>query len=235
MKCWLTVCKIVLSVPLAVIGFGAWAWGVFCWAGGPDGRIGSPESILYGSAFGLAALVCAFLFVLLNGRKRWALLAIGLIYGAILLAVLLVADMGRAMRQGRTAEVPPNDPEAIYLLFPKDAEAELRRAVFVNGAELTSNTEDIFYYDGNESRRIARNRLSLYPPSDPQELERYLSGLNREIARWKDETDMRKIEFSHTGGQVKLIKFMKNGKNISYRYEIRDDGTPSPSTIVYGL
>ena len=109
MKCWLTVCKIALSVPLAVIGFGAWAWGVFCWAGGPDGRIGSPESILYGSAFGLAALVCAFLFVLLNGRKRWALLAIGLIYGAILLAVLLVADMGRAMRQGRTAAVQPDD------------------------------------------------------------------------------------------------------------------------------
>ena len=235
MKRWLTICKIVLSVPFAVIGFGAWAWSAFCWAGGPDGRIGSPESILYGSVFGLAALICAFLFVLLNGRKRWALLAIGLIYGAILPAVLLVADMGRAMQQGRTAEVSPHDPDAIYLLFPKDAEAELRRAVIADGAELTSGSEDILYYDGSESRRIARNRLSLYPPSDPQVLERCLAELNREIARWKDETDMRKVEFSHTGGRVKLIKFMKNGKIISYRYEIRDDGTPSPSTIVYGL
>ena len=159
---------------------------------------------------------------------------------AVLLAVLLVvrlvaADMGRAMQQGRTAEVPPHDPDAVYLLFPKDAEAELRRAVIVDGAELTSGSEDILYYDGSESRRIARNRLSLYPPSDPQELERCLSELNREIARWKDETDMRKIEFSHVDGRVKLIEFMKSGKIISYRYEIRDDFTPSPSTIVYGL
>ena len=154
---------------------------------------------------------------------------------AVLLTVLLMADMGHAMQQGRTAEVPPHAPEAIYLLFPKDAESELRRAVIADGAELTSGSEDILYYDGNESRRIARDRLSLYPPSDPRELESCLSGLNREIARWKDETDMRKIEFSHTGGRVKLIKFMKNGKIISYRYEIRDDGTPSPSTIVYGL
>ena len=164
MKCWLTVCKIALSVPLAVIGFGAWAWGVFCWAGGPDGRIGSPESILYGSAFGLAALVCAFLFVLLNGRKRWALLAIGLIYGAILLAVLLVADMGRAMRQGRTAEVPPNDPEAIYLLFPKDAEAELRRAVFVNGACAAFLNGGGFSAWRRRRRRACGRRSATAPP-----------------------------------------------------------------------
>ncbi len=95
MKRRLAICKIVLSLPFAVIGFGAWAWSAFCWAGGPDGRIGGPESVLYGSVFGLAALVCAFLFVLLNGWKRWALLTIGLIYGAILslvaLALLLAA------------------------------------------------------------------------------------------------------------------------------------------------
>ncbi len=89
MKRWLTICKIVLSVPFAVIGFGAWAWSAFCWAGGPDGRIGSPESVLYGSAFGLAALVCAFLFVLLNERKRWALLSIGIVYDVILLLMAL--------------------------------------------------------------------------------------------------------------------------------------------------
>ena len=89
MKRWLTVCRNVLSMPFAVIGFWAWGWSAFCWAGGPDGRIGSPESVLYGSAFGLAALVCGLLFVLLNERKRWALLSIGIIYDAILLLMAL--------------------------------------------------------------------------------------------------------------------------------------------------
>ena len=89
MKRWLTVCKNFLSMPFAVIGFVTWAWSAFCWAGGPGGRIGSPESVLYGSAFGLAALVCAFLFVLLNERKRWALLSIGIVYDVILLLMAL--------------------------------------------------------------------------------------------------------------------------------------------------
>ena len=136
------------------------------------------------------------------------------------------------MTAGRTSEVSPDNRWARYLLFPKDADAEIRRAIIVSGTELYGSG-DIGYYDGETEKHIARDRLSLYPP--PGKSEEYVAALNGEIARWGKETDIRKIDFSLESKRASLTEHMKSGKINRCVYDIRDDRTPGNVTIRHGL
>ena len=71
------------ALVLALVGVLAWAWSLFCFAGGPDGRIGSRGSILYGSGFMLLSVLCGGVFFLLNGKKRRALITLGILYDVV--------------------------------------------------------------------------------------------------------------------------------------------------------
>ena len=90
-------------------------------------------------------------------RLQWIMAAMA---AAAAVLIWSAADLGRAMVAGRTRKIPPGDAAANYLLFPKDAETELNRAVIVSGTELTG-AGAIVYYDGESEKNIARERLSL--------------------------------------------------------------------------
>ena len=74
------IIRIVLSLPFLVIGVLSWVWSIVCFTGGPDGRIGSPESILWGSGFMLFSILCGGVFLLLNRKKRWAPVTLSILY-----------------------------------------------------------------------------------------------------------------------------------------------------------
>ena len=74
------IIRIVLSLPFLAVGVLFWAWSIVCFVGGPDGRIGNPESILWGSGFLLFAMLCGGVFLLLNRKKRWAPVTLGILY-----------------------------------------------------------------------------------------------------------------------------------------------------------
>ena len=152
---------------------------------------------------------------------------------AICLALIMtVSNLGCDMTAGRTSKAAPNDSRARYLLFPKDADAGIRRAIIVSGTELYGSG-DIGYYDGETEKHIARDRLSLYPP--PGKSEEYVAALNGEIIRWGKETDILKIGFSLEGKRATLTGYMKSGKINRCVYNIRDDRTTDKVTIRYGL
>ena len=74
------IIRIVLSLPFLVIGVLSWVWSIVCFTGGPDGRIGSPESILFGSCFMSFSVLCGVVFLLLTRKKRWATVTLGILY-----------------------------------------------------------------------------------------------------------------------------------------------------------
>ena len=74
------IIRIVLSLPFLAIGVFSWVWSIVCFIGGPDGRIGSPESILWGSSFMLFSVLCGGVFLLLGRKKRWAPVTLGILY-----------------------------------------------------------------------------------------------------------------------------------------------------------
>ena len=74
------VIRIVLSLPFLAFGAFSWVWSICCFVGGPDGRIGSLESILFGSRFMSFSVLCGVVFLLLTRRKRWALVTLGILY-----------------------------------------------------------------------------------------------------------------------------------------------------------
>ena len=78
------IIRIILSLPFLVVGVFSWAWSLVCFIGGPDGRIGSPESIGFGFGFILFSVLCEGMFLLLNWKKRWALLTLGILYDGVL-------------------------------------------------------------------------------------------------------------------------------------------------------
>ena len=73
---------LILSLPFLAVGVLAWAWSLFCFAGGPGGR-GSREAIMYGSGFMLFAIFCGVVFFLLNGKERRALITLGILYDGV--------------------------------------------------------------------------------------------------------------------------------------------------------
>ena len=161
------------------------------------------------------------------------------IIAAVVIAVcavmlLSVANTFRAMTEGRTAEVPPGDRHANYLLFPKTASAGIVRAIIVNGTELT-RPGAFSYFDGASEKQIARDQMSLYPPSSPEVQADCIAGLNAEIGRWGEKTDIRKVSFSIEGTRATLTKQLKNGKIDRYTYVIRADFIPSAISVRYGL
>ena len=65
------VIRIVLSLPFLAFGAFSWVWSICCFVGGPDGRIGSLETILFGSRFMSFSVLCGVVFLLLTRKKRW--------------------------------------------------------------------------------------------------------------------------------------------------------------------
>lgn len=74
------VIRIVLSLPFLAFGAFSWVWSICCFVGGPDGRIGSLESILFGSRFMSFSVLCGVVFLVLTRRKRWAMVTLGILY-----------------------------------------------------------------------------------------------------------------------------------------------------------
>ena len=74
------IIRIVLSLPFLAVGVFAWVWSTVCFVGGPDGRIGSPESIRFGFSYMLFSVLCGGVFLLLNRKKRWALVTLIILY-----------------------------------------------------------------------------------------------------------------------------------------------------------
>ena len=161
--------------------------------------------------------------------------AIGIAVAAVAVGavLLLLASFARSMTAGRTQNVSPSDRQAFYLLFPRSPDT-LGRAIIVDGAELTGGG-DFGYYDGGIEKRVARNEMSLRPPSSPDALAEHVANLNAEIVRWGDETDMRRIAFSVDGDRASLTKHLKNGKTANCTYEIRTDYAPGAVTVCHGL
>ena len=87
------ILRIALSLPFLVVGVLAWAWSIFDLVGAPDVRNGNMEPILYGSGFMLLSILCGGVFLLLNGKKRRALITLGILYDGVtaLFALLLTA------------------------------------------------------------------------------------------------------------------------------------------------
>ncbi len=147
--------------------------------------------------------------------------------------VLSAASFARSMTAGRTREVSAADRRAFYLLFPRSPET-LGRAIIVDGGEL-AGSGDFGYYDGGIEKRVARNEMSLRPPSSPEASAKYVANWNAEIARWGDETDMLQIAFSVDGDRARLTKHLKSGKTANCTYEIRTDRAPAAVTVCCGL
>lgn len=75
------IIRIVLSLPFFAVGVFSWVWSLVCFVGGgPDGQIGSPESIGFGFGFILFSVLCGGVFLLLNRKKRWALVTLNIFY-----------------------------------------------------------------------------------------------------------------------------------------------------------
>ena len=79
-KFWLNVLRIVLSILFLAVGVSALVWSLVCFAGGPDGKLGSSDSLVFGTVFLLASILCGAVFLLLNWKKRWALASLIVLY-----------------------------------------------------------------------------------------------------------------------------------------------------------
>ena len=141
---------------------------------------------------------------------------------------------GFAMTDGRTQEVPPFDGRASYLLFPRENEDGIKRAIIVSGEEL-AGTGDFSFYDGDTEKSIAREFLSLYPPAAQDRLFHCISALNTEISRWGAETDLSRVEYQISGTRATLTEFLKNGRINYYIYNISEDYAPTGVTVRFGL
>ena len=79
-KFWLNVLLIVLSLLSLAVGVSALVWSLVCFTGGPDGKLGSSDSLVFGVVFLLASILCGAVFLLLNWKKRWALMSLIVLY-----------------------------------------------------------------------------------------------------------------------------------------------------------
>ena len=79
-KCWMNVLRIVLSILSLAVGVSALVWSLVCFAGGPDGKAGSSDPLVFGTVFLLASILFGAVFLLLNWKKRWALMSLIVLY-----------------------------------------------------------------------------------------------------------------------------------------------------------
>lgn len=87
------VIRIVLSLPFLAVGVLAWAWSLFLLPGAPDALRGNMDPILYVFGFMLLSILCGGVFLLLNRKKRRALITLGILYDGVtaLFALLFTA------------------------------------------------------------------------------------------------------------------------------------------------
>ncbi|MBR4663498.1 MAG: hypothetical protein IKO93_06455 [Lentisphaeria bacterium] len=74
------IIRIVLSLLFLAVGVSALVWSLVCFAGGPDGKAGSSDPLVFGAVFLLASILCGAVFLLLNWKKRWALASLIVLY-----------------------------------------------------------------------------------------------------------------------------------------------------------
>ncbi len=74
------VIRIALSLPFLAVCVFFFAWSLFCFVGGPGGRVGSPESILWSSGFMLFAILGGVVFLRLNRMAQWARVTLTILY-----------------------------------------------------------------------------------------------------------------------------------------------------------
>ena len=79
-KQWPNVLRIILSILFLAVGVSALVWSLVCFAGGPDGKAGSSDPLVFGTVFLLASILFGAVFLLLNRKKRWALASLIVLY-----------------------------------------------------------------------------------------------------------------------------------------------------------
>ena len=133
------------------------------------------------------------------------------------------------------AVAEPQSKAMIYLLFPKNGNGILKRAIIVNGIELCGNGP-FEYFEGNDAKRIPRDEMTLNPPASSEELEMYVSGLNGEITKWGEDTDWSQVHFLRSSNQMRVRLMLKSGKVIGSSYTVKYDLVPENcfvETVMY--
>jgi len=133
------------------------------------------------------------------------------------------------------AVAKPQSRAMIYLLFPKNRNCALKRAILVDGVELYGNTP-FEYFEGDDVRHIQRDEMTLNPPASGKELEMYISGLNDEISKWGENTDWSRVVFRKSADQIHVRIRLKSGKVIGSFYTVKQDLVPEKcfvETVMY--
>jgi len=60
----------ILKFILLLIGGFLLLWGIFCLLGGPDGRVGSTDSLLFGGGFTLAGIISLYFRELIKRKLK---------------------------------------------------------------------------------------------------------------------------------------------------------------------
>jgi len=142
-------------------------------------------------------------------KKMFALLAA---------AALFFAGCG----MDNKAPAKPQSRAMTYLLFPKNRDGALQRAILVDGVELYGYAP-FEYYEGNESRQIPRSEVTLTPPRSEEELKYYVSGLNCEIAKWGKNTEFEQVLFYSSPEHMHVRIRLKSGKTVGSFYTVKED------------
>ena len=156
-------------------------------------------------------------------KKMFALLAAA--------AVVLLAGCG----MDNKAPAKPQSRAMTYLLFPKNRDGVLQRAILADGVELYGNAP-FEYYEGNEVRKIARSEVTLMPPRSAEELKYYVSALNEEIAKWGENTEFEQVWFHSSPEQIHVRIRLKGGKTVGSFYTVKADLVPENcfvETVMY--
>ena len=133
------------------------------------------------------------------------------------------------------AVAKPQSRAMIYLLFPKNRNGALKRAMIVDGVELYGNAP-FEYFEGNDARHIQRDEMTLKPPALEEELDMYISGLNAEISKWGENTDWNQVIFHKSSDQIHVRIKLKSGKIIGSFYTVKQDLVPEKcfvETVMY--
>ena len=190
-------------------------------------NLSAPIFAIGGGVFYLAALSGT------RGRRKfsWKFLYPLFISIIAVLSILLFAFC----KMDNKAVAEPQSHAMKYILFPKNQDCVLKRAIIVDGIELCDNAP-FEYFEGNNSKYIQRNKMTLVPPASSKELEMYISGLNDEISKWGENTDLRNVKFSVSSDLIHIRIELKSGKLIGSFYSVKDDLVPEKcfvETVMY--
>ena len=133
------------------------------------------------------------------------------------------------------APAKPQSRAMTYLLFPKNRDGALKRAILADGVELYGNAP-FEYYEGNEVRKIPRSEVTLTPPRSDEELKYYVSGLNDEISKWGENTEFEQVLFYNSPEHIHVRIRLKSGKIIGSFYTVKEDLVPENcfvETVMY--